>query len=74
MKAVEDNAALNGKLPLHYAAENGAPFNVLKLLLEANREAVTTADKARSSAHAKPRTRCGRSSVCPLSPSSSHNL
>lgn len=58
MKAVEDNAALSGKLPLHYAAETGAPLNVTKLLLEANREAVTTADKARSSAHTKPRPRC----------------
>ena len=36
-----------GKLPLHYAAAKGAPFDVMKLLLDANREAVTAADKVR---------------------------
>ena len=40
------------KLPLHYAAMSGAPFDVMKLLLDANPEAATAADKARSSAHA----------------------
>mgnify|MGYP004294837991 CR=1 FL=1 len=36
------------KLPLHYAATKGAPFGVMKLLLDANPKAVTEADKARS--------------------------
>ena len=35
------------KLPLHHAAVNGAPFDVMKLLLEANLEVVNAADKAR---------------------------
>ena len=35
------------KLPLHYAAAKGAPFDVMKLLLSANPEAVTTADGVR---------------------------
>ena len=29
------------KLPLHYAAAKGAPLDVMKLLLDANREAAT---------------------------------
>ena len=36
------------KLPLHYAAAKGAPFGVLKVLLDANPKAVTEGDKARS--------------------------
>jgi ankyrin repeat protein len=35
------------KLPLHYAAAKGAPLDVMKLLLEANLEAVNAADTAR---------------------------
>ena len=35
------------KLPLHYAAAKGAPFDVMKLLLDANLEAVNAADKVR---------------------------
>ena len=34
------------KRPLHHAAMNGAPEEVMKLLLEANNDAVTKADKA----------------------------
>ena len=33
------------KLPLHYAAAKGAPLDVMKLLLDANSEAVNAADK-----------------------------
>jgi ankyrin repeat protein len=36
------------KLPLHYAAAKGAPLDVMKLLLDANSEAATSKDKARS--------------------------
>ena len=36
-----------GKLPLHYAAAKGAPFDVMKLLLDANREAATAVAQAR---------------------------
>ena len=39
------------KMSLHHAALNGAPFDVMKLLLDANPEAATAADKARGSAH-----------------------
>ena len=35
------------KLPLHHAAANGAPLEVMKLLLDANPEAVNVADKVR---------------------------
>ena len=35
------------RLPLHYAATKGAPFDVMKLLLDANPEAATAADEAR---------------------------
>ena len=35
-----------GKLPLHYAAAKSAPSEVMKLLLNANREATTSRDKA----------------------------
>jgi len=38
-----------GKWPLHHAVMNGAPFNVTKLLLDANLEAAAAADKARGS-------------------------
>ena len=39
----------DGKLPLHYDAAKGAPFDVTKLLLDANLEAAAAADKARGS-------------------------
>ena len=39
------------KLPLHYAAAKGAPFEVMKLLLDAHHEASTAVDNARSRAH-----------------------
>ena len=35
------------KLPLHYAAAKGAPFEVIDLLLGAYREALTLSDKVR---------------------------
>ena len=35
------------KMPLHHAAMSGAPFDVMKLLLDANPDAVTTADGVR---------------------------
>ena len=35
------------KLPLHYAAAKGAPLDVMKLLLDANLEAVNAADRVR---------------------------
>ena len=41
-------ASQDGKLPLHYAAAKGAPFDVMKLLLDANLEGATSKDKARS--------------------------
>ena len=34
------------RIPLHNAAMNGAPFDVMKLLLDANLEATTSRDKA----------------------------
>ena len=37
----------DGKLPLHYAAAKGAPFEVMVLLLDANSNATTAKDKAR---------------------------
>ena len=40
-------ATQDGKLPLHYAAAKGAPFEVMELLLNANPEAAAVADKAR---------------------------
>ena len=40
-------AAQDGKLPLHYAAAKGAPFEVMELLLDANSNATTAKDKAR---------------------------
>ena len=40
-------AAQDEKLPLHHAAANGAPLEVMKLLLDANPEAVNVADKVR---------------------------
>ena len=45
------------KLPLHYAAAKGAPFGVLKVLLDANPKAVTAADKARCRVHTAARAR-----------------
>ena len=41
----------DGRLPLHMAAANGSSLEVVKLLLEANPEAITTAAKACRSAH-----------------------
>jgi len=41
----------DGKQPLHYAAAKGAPFEVMKLLLDANRQAAAAADKARAALH-----------------------
>ena len=38
-------AAQDEKLPLHHAAANGAPLEVMKLLLDANPKAVTVGDK-----------------------------
>ena len=35
------------KLPLHHAAAKGAPFEVMKLLLDANAKATSAKDKAR---------------------------
>ena len=48
------------KLPLHYAAAKGAPFDVMKLLLDANLDAATAVAQARRrAAHARhPRGRC----------------
>ena len=46
-KSVEENAAKDGQLPLHYAAEKGTSLEVMKLLLEANTDAVTLVDEAR---------------------------
>ena len=37
--------AQGGKLPLHYAAENGTSLEVVKLLLKANPEAARNRDK-----------------------------
>ena len=37
----------DGKLPLHYAAAKGAPFEVVELLLNANPEAAAAAAQAR---------------------------
>ena len=53
---MEESAAQDGQLPLHYAAEKGASLNVMKLLFEASPEAVNAADEARSSAHTAPPT------------------
>ena len=46
MKSVENNAAQDGQLPLHYAAEKHVSLNVWKLLLEANPKAAATVDTA----------------------------
>ena len=65
-------ASQNLKLPLHYAAAKGAPFEVMELLLDANREAAAAADKARGPANTAPPTPCRRRrAVCRCSPSSS---
>ena len=40
-------SAQGGKLPLHYAADKGAPAEVVTLLLKANEKAVAVEDKAR---------------------------
>ena len=39
------------KMSLHHAAMSGAPFDVMKLLLDANPEAAAAADKARTARH-----------------------
>ena len=36
-----------GGLPLHYASMNGAPFEVMELLLDANRKAAAVVAQAR---------------------------
>ena len=59
-------ASQNVKLPLHYAAVKGAPFEVMKLLLDANTEAAAAADKARSSAHAAPPPLHAAANLCAL--------
>ena len=46
MKSVENNAAQDGQLPLHYAAEKGVSLNLWKLLLKANPKAAATVDTA----------------------------
>ena len=45
------------KLPLHYAATKGAQLEVMELLLGANAEAVTAADKVRRRVHRHRRPR-----------------
>ena len=58
-----------GELPLHYAAANDTPFEVMELLLDANREAAAAADKARGPANTAPPTPCRRRrAVCRCSP------
>ena len=52
----------DGKLPLHYAAAEGASPDVIELLLKANPKAA--ADKARRFLHMTRRPRCRRSSAC----------
>ena len=48
-------AAQGGKLlPLHHAAKCGAPFEVVELLLEANREAAATLTQARAVVPTRP--------------------
>ena len=60
------------RIPLHHAAMNGAPLDVMKLLLDANREAAAAADKARSSAHTAPAPPLPHQIYAPsVSPSSS---
>ena len=58
------------KTSLHHAAVNGAPFKVMELLLAANPEAVTAADKARSSANASRCPRCCGLIKLPRAPAS----
>ena len=41
------------RLALHHAAMSGAPFDVMEMLLEANTEAATKADKARAALTAR---------------------
>ena len=64
-----DDHVQDKKRPLHHAVMSGAPFDVTKLLLDANREAAAAADEARSSAGhcAPPITLCGR--TAPFGPS-----
>jgi hypothetical protein len=45
-------------LPLHHAAANGAPLEVMKLLLDANPEAVNAADEVRRAEPTRRRWRC----------------
>ena len=59
-------ASQDGKQPLHYAVAKGVPLDVTQLLLEGNRQAAATADKARGSALHRPCCR-GRS-MCPSLP------
>ena len=40
-------AAQYGSLPLHYAVEKGASLEVVKLLLDANKDAATAKDNVR---------------------------
>jgi hypothetical protein len=47
----------DGKLPLHYAAAKGAPFEVMELLLNANLTTAAAAAQARCSAHRTTPTR-----------------
>ena len=63
-----DDHVQDKKRPLHHAVMSGAPFDVTKLLLDANREAADAADEARSSAGhcSAPITLCGRSSIWPI--------
>jgi len=59
------------RLPLHYAAIKGAPFDVMKLLLDANSEAVNAADKVprQAASRAACAATSSRSSPFPLPPS-----
>ena len=65
-KTIKEDAAEQGKLPLHYAAEASASLEVMTLLLEADSNAAAAADKARAAArplHVPParchETHCG---------------
>ena len=46
--ALQITAMQDEKLPLHHAAMSGAPFDVMKLLLDANPEAATAVAQARA--------------------------
>ena len=66
MKSVENNAAQDGQLPLHYAAEKGVSLNLWKLLLKANPKAAATVDTACRCAPSRTATHtlCRRTSAC----------